>query len=132
MEEKGILYTVIDGFINYLIQKTRIPIRQPPLKTSGDCTVRVMGDKVLFESLNKQHVERVAEIMIYCKSADSSGGMKRLTALQDIISSFDPDEGLDICGESAYISEVTASGPGEDNSSGEWIYSMTVSIKYMY
>lgn len=131
MIENGVLYSVIDGFIDHLIAETGVQIYQPPLKKSGDFAVRVMGDSPLSEMLNKQHGERIAKIRIYCKSLEASDGIKRLTAIQDYISGFDPEEYPDIC-ENAYIREVSVVDVDEDNSSGEWIYFMDATIKYSY
>lgn len=121
------LETAVNTVVNKIIEDTGIRIHPPPLKDSGDCAVRVNGDRALFVTLDKMHGEKEVNIVVYCKADSSKKGVETVTAIQDYLDiAVMPEPGI------VQITNISASDVRETNNDGEWIYEMTVTIRYCY
>ena len=128
MEAETRLEAAVNLVIDKIIDDTGIAIKQPPLRDSGDCTVRVSGEREIWQSMNRKHAEREVTLALYSKADEAADGVNVIGRIQDYISLMNDMPGSDvvnICG----VSTVEAA---EDNISEEWIYRMSIIIKYCY
>ncbi len=121
------LEAAVNAVVNKIITDTGINIHPPPLRDSGDCAVRVSGDRTKFVTLNTMHGEKEVDIVVYCKADSSKKGADTITAIQDHLDTAAKPE-PDI----VQITRISTSNVHEDNSGGEWIYEMNVTITYCY
>lgn len=122
------LEAAVNAVVNKIIKDTKIDIHPPPLKTSGDCAVRVSGDRTILITLDRMHAEKEVRLTLYCKAGDSKTGVETVTAIQDYIDCLAEMPVSD----TVNIISITADQIEEVNETDEWIYKMMVTVKYNY
>lgn len=122
------LEAAVNAVVDKIIEDTGIDIHPPPLKGDGDCAVRVSGDRTIILTLDRQHAEKEVKLVVYCKAGDSQKGVEIITSIQDYI-----DELTEMpASDTVNVMDISAYINGENNNGDEWIYEMTVTIKYCY
>lgn len=130
MSSKTRLEATADAAADYIMAHTGIVIKQPPLGRTNDCTVRLAGDTELSRTLDGSHGERELRLVFYCKSSQSRAGIHNLTQIQELFAGNEklPEVNDDI----TYILGILTGDISEENLDGEWIYRMTVAVRYCY
>lgn len=124
------LKAVINAVVDMVMNATGIRITQPPLKNSGDCTVRVDDERSISQSLNRNHATREAVIVFYCKSDSSDAGITALTTIHDYLLALEEEDMP--ATDTAFVIDINCGSVAEENDSGDWIYRLKTTIEYCY
>ena len=124
------LEATADAVADFIMSGTGVKIRQPPLNSANDCTVRVIGDRAVFCTLDGKHAERQLRLAVYCKASGSRTGIRTLTSIQDRLNN--TADHPQVSDDLTNIQYISAGDVSEDNLDGEWIYQMIVTVGYFY